>query len=151
MQQLTSSFTNATLSSDYNQTIDFIKKWTVHEIEFFDSNVDEDDSIINIDRHVFYKNIYVFVDRLKNMIIIRDDDKLRTILSQCFRDASLIWHFIELFDMKKNFLRQINLTSWYQTLINRFKKRISIALSSLQNNRYTLTDAKAEKDSRIFA
>jgi hypothetical protein len=26
MQQLTSSFTNATLSSDYNQTIDFIKK-----------------------------------------------------------------------------------------------------------------------------
>ncbi len=43
------------------------------------------------------------------MIIIRDDEKLRTILSQCFLDAFLIWHFIELFDIKKDLLRQINL------------------------------------------
>jgi hypothetical protein len=145
------SFSITEIRSQDSTLTDFIKKWTTDEIEFFDSDVDEDDSIINVDRHVFYKNIYVFVDRLKNMIKIRDDDKLRTILSQCFRDASLIWHFIELFDMKKNLLRQINLTSWYQILINRFKKRISIALSTLQINRYTSIDAKAEKDSRIFA
>jgi hypothetical protein len=85
------------------------------------------------------------------MIIIRGDDKLRTILSQCFRGASLIWHSTELSDMKKNLLRQTNLASWYQVLINRFKKRAFLALSALQNSKYTLTDARSEKDSRLFA
>jgi hypothetical protein len=85
------------------------------------------------------------------MIIIREYDKLRTILSKCFRDAFLIWHFIELFDMKKNFLRQTNLSFWYQAFINRFKKRIFLTLSALQNFKYTLIDARSEKASRLFA
>jgi hypothetical protein len=152
MQQSTSSSTNETQStSNYNQSAEYIKKWTIDEIEFFDSNVDEDDSVINVDRHVFYKDIYVFVDKLKNMIIIRDDDKLRTVLSQCFRDAFLIWHFIELFDIKKNLLRQTNLAFWYQAFINRFKKRTFLTLSALQNFKYTLIDARSEKDSKLFA
>jgi hypothetical protein len=85
------------------------------------------------------------------MITIRNDNKLRTILSQWFCDASLIWHFIELFDMKNNLLRQINLAFWYQAMINRFKKRTSSALSTLQNFKYTLIDAQSEKDLRLYA
>jgi hypothetical protein len=149
MQQLTSSLT--TEAQSINQETEYFKKWTTDKIEFFDSNVDEDDSIINVDRHVFYKDIYVFVDKFKNMITIRENDKLRTILSQCFRDASLIWHFIELFDMKKNLLRQINLAFWYQVMINRFKKRTSSELSTLQNFKYILTNARFEKDFKQFA
>jgi hypothetical protein len=152
MQQLTSSFTSATQStSSYNQSAEYIKKWTVNEIKFFDSNIDDDDSIVNINRHVFYKNIHVFIDRLKDMIAIREDDKLRIVLSQCFRDAALIWHFIELSDMKKDLLRSINLTSWYQVMINRFKKRTLLILFVFQNFKYTLNDARTEKDLRLFA
>jgi hypothetical protein len=149
MQQLTSSFTSETQS--IAQTADFIEKWTIDEIDFFDSNVESDDSVVNAKRHVFYKNVYVFVNRLKNMINIWENDKLRIVLSQCFRDATLIWHSIELFDMKKDLLRQINLSFWYQALINRFKKRTFLTLSALQNFKYTLSDARSEKDSRLFA
>ncbi len=85
------------------------------------------------------------------MIAIRENDKLRIVLSQCFRDAVLIWHSIELFDMKKDLLRQVNLASWYQVMIIRFKKRTSSALSTLQNFKYTLTNARFEKDFRHFA
>jgi hypothetical protein len=102
-------------------------------------------------RHVFYKNIYAFVNRLKDMTNIRDDDKLRTILSQCFRKTAFIWHFTELFDMKKDLLRQANLASWYQIMINRFKKRTSLTLSALQNSKYSLSNARFEKDLRLFA
>jgi hypothetical protein len=151
MQQFTSSFTNEAQENIQTFVIEHFKKWIADEIEFFDSNIDDDDSVVNVDRHVFYKNIYAFVDRLKNMITIREDDKLRTILSQCFRDAVLIWHFIELFDMKKDLLRQANLASWYQALINRFKERTLATLVTLQSSRYTLTNARAEKNSRIFA
>ncbi len=152
MQQFISSLTSTTQStSSYSQSAEYIKKWTVDEIEFFDSNIDDDESIVNVSRHVFYKNIYVFVDRLKDMIVIREDDKLRIVLSQCFRGAALIWHFIELYDMKKDLLRQINLASWYQIMINRFKKRTSLVLFALQNFKYDLIDAKFEKDLRLFA
>ncbi len=149
-QQSISSSTTETQSINQSAT-EYIKKWTANEIEFFDSKIKRNESVINVNHHVFYKNIYVFVNRFKNMITIRDDDKLRTILSQCFRDAVLIWHFTELFDMKKNFLRQTNLVFWHQTLINRFKKRTSQALSTFQSFRYIMTDAKFEKDSRLFA
>ncbi len=145
------SFSTTESQSINSSSAEYFKKWTTDEIDFFDSDVEEDDSVVNVDQHVFYKDIYAFVNRLKNMITIREDDKLRTILSQCFRGAALIWHFIELSDMKKDLLRQVNLSSWHQTLINRFKERTSVALSFLQNNRYTLTDARSGKDSRVFA
>ncbi len=89
MQQFISSLITEIRSQDSTHT-DFIKEWTVDDIRFFDSNIDDDDSIVNVSRHVFYKNIYVFVDRLKDMIVIRENDKFRIVLSQCFRDAALI-------------------------------------------------------------
>jgi hypothetical protein len=149
MQQLTSSLTSEAQS--INQGTEYFKKWTTDEIGLFDPNVDDEDSVINMSRHVFYKNIYAFVNRLKDMTNIRDDDKLRSVLSQCFREAALIWHFTELFDMKKNLLRQINLSSWYQVMINRFKKRTFLTLFALQNFKYILIDARSGKDSRLFA
>jgi hypothetical protein len=150
MQQFTSSLTNEAQEIIQTLTTEYFKKWIVDEIDFFDSDIDEDDSIVNVERHVFYKDIYVFVDRLKNMISIREDDKLRTMLSQCFRDFALIWHFTKLFDMKKDLLRQTNLVSWYQAMINRFKKRTSLAFSALQNSKYSLTDARARKKFKTF-
>jgi hypothetical protein len=150
MQQFISSSITEVRSQKAALT-DFIKKWTVDEIKFFDSNVDEDDSMINVKRYIFYKDLYAFVNRLKNMINIRENDKFRTILFQYFRNAAFIWHFIELFDMKRNFLRQVNLASWYQVMINRFKKRTSLTLSALQNFKYDLIETRFEKDSKLFA
>jgi hypothetical protein len=69
---------------------EFIKKWIANEIEYFDSRLDEDESVVNVDRHVFYRDIYAFVNRLKNMMNLRNEEKLRAILSQCFRRSAFI-------------------------------------------------------------
>jgi hypothetical protein len=53
--------------------------------------------------------------------------------------------------MKKDLLRQASLISWYQVMINRFKQRTSTALITLQQSRYTMSDARSGKDSRLFA
>lgn len=45
---------------------------------------------MNFDKHVFYKNVYAFVNKLKNVNFIRDENKLRFVISQCFRDTTLI-------------------------------------------------------------
>jgi hypothetical protein len=152
MQQSTSSSISEThfMTQEFTLT-EFIKKWTIDDIEFFDSEFEENESVINVERHVFYRDIYVFVDRLKNMMNLRKKNKLRAILSQCFREAVLIWHFTKLSNMKKDLLRQASLTSWYQVMINRFKQRTSIALITLQQSRYFMTDARSDKNSRLYA
>jgi hypothetical protein len=150
MQQSTSS-SIVEVRSQKSTSVEFIKKWTADEIDFFDSDLEKESSVFNVERHVFYRDIYVFVNRLKNTINLRSEEKLRAILSQCFRESALIWHFIELFDIKKNLLRQISLSSWYQVMINRFKQRTLMTLITLQQFRYIMTDAQSDKNSRLFA
>ena len=41
----------------------------LEEVEFFDLEYEDIRSIINADKYIFYKDIYVFVDRLKNIAI----------------------------------------------------------------------------------
>ena len=127
------------------------KNWNAENIEFFDSVAEETDFIINIDKHVFYRNVYTFTDRLKDMIVIKNDSKLKTIISQCFRESALIWHFIELTDLEKEILKDAFLTMWYNVIVKRFKKRISIALINMQIIKYTLENVKQLKNLRIFA
>ena len=57
------------------------KDCIVEKIKFFDSTVDDLKSIINLNKHVFYKNIYVFVNRFKNVNSVRDENELKLIIS----------------------------------------------------------------------
>ena len=129
----------------------FIKEWTCKDIEFFDSNYEKNELIVNVDKHVFYRNVYAFIDRLKDMTMHRESNKIRNVISQCFREFALIWHSAELSNLEKNMLKKTSLTMWYNALIKRFKQRISVALISIQSSRYTMNDARKQVDSRIFA
>lgn len=42
-----------------------LKDWTFEKIQFFDSIVNDQDFVINLKKHVFYKNVYVFVNPFK--------------------------------------------------------------------------------------
>lgn len=111
------------------------KNWIFEEIEYFDSKYDElantRSSIVNVEKHVFYRNVYTFVDRLKNLASLRDNDKLKIAISQCLRESVLIWHFMKLVKIEKALLREVLLKEWYKALTNKFKKRASQALLQL--------------------
>ena len=127
------------------------RNWTFEKMKFFDSTAEESNSVINLRKHVFYRNVYAFVNRLKNVSVIRKKNKLRVVISQCLRNIALIWHFTELFDVEKKIYRDMSLQNWCNVLIKRFKKRASATLNYLQSIKYTLKDARKHKDSRIFA
>ena len=60
-------------------------------VEFFNFNyVDVDNFvIINVDCHVFYKNVYVFKDKLKNLTKnFIDEQRMRKLISKCLRDET---------------------------------------------------------------
>ena len=127
-----------------------VKEWNADEIGFFDPDYEGEGPVVNAGKHVFYKDIYVFVDRCKDMALLRGDDKLRTVLPQCLRGAALIWHSAELSEMEKILLRGTNLTGWYDAMIHRFKERTPVALANLQKAKYSMSDAKNRKDPRSF-
>ena len=137
--------------NDVMRDFRFSKDLIFEKVEFFYSTVDDQRSIINLEKHVFYKNIFAFVNRLKNVSSVREKNKLRLIISQCLRDTVLIWHSTELFDVEKEIYRNMFLQNWCNVLIKRFKKRISAILNFIQFTKYTLQDARMQKNFRIFA
>lgn len=54
--------------------------------------------VMNVDKHVFYRDVYVFVDILKNLVIQHDDETIKNIVVACFCDFALMWYSIELLD-----------------------------------------------------
>lgn len=58
--------------------------------EFFYFAAKDSKLVINIEKHVFYSSIYVFVDRLKNVALFRDKNRLKNIISQCLKEIALI-------------------------------------------------------------
>ena len=63
-QKQSSSFQN---SKNNIEKIKSSKNRIVKKVEFFDLTIDELKSIVNLSKYVFYKNVYVFVNRLKNV------------------------------------------------------------------------------------
>ena len=92
------------------------EKWKSNDIEYFDSRFEKltntSNLIVNSNRYIFYRDIYVFVDRLKNLTSLRDENKFRIVISQCFHDTILIWHSMKLSNLKtkncKTFFWTIN-------------------------------------------
>ena len=95
-----SSFDNDEVDDNDNQLRQFK---SVENIDYFDFDYEnaENTFIVIVDKHVFYRNIYVFVDRLKNLIklsMINAVKRVREFVFFCFREKTLIWYFIELND-----------------------------------------------------
>ena len=121
------------------------------KVEFFDSTAEEFESVINLSKHVFYRNVYAFVNKFKNVSFIREKDKLRLVIFQCFRDIVFIWHSTEFFDIEKEIYRDMFLQNWCNVFIKRFKKRASAILNYVQFIKYTLENARKHKNFRIYA
>ena len=87
------------------------REWKADDIGFFDPGLDDpcDTPIITVGRHSFYRDVYAFVDRLKDIAKQRSTNKLRTVLPKYFRGECQIWYSIELGEMEKDLLRSVPL------------------------------------------
>ena len=95
--------------------------------------------VVNAGKYVYYRDVYVFVDRLKDLAMQHD---VKQVISSCFRGSALMWYSMELTDLERTGLRNSDPALWYTTLINRFKTRTSVALSQLVGQTYSLHDIK---------
>ena len=63
----------------------------VKDVNYFDSNYFEDFNVFiaNVEKHVYYRNVFVFINKLKDMIKQRGSEALKSIVLICFRDKTL--------------------------------------------------------------
>ncbi|KAG6997636.1 hypothetical protein G7Y79_00039g075980 [Physcia stellaris] len=124
----------------------FGPKLKAEDVGFFDPEEQEEDkpftTIVHSGKHVFYKDVYVFVERLQDMAKQYDEKTIEDLVTGCLRGDALEWYTIEIDDNFRDLLRDAKLDKWSRTLINRFKTRATVALSRLTNQKYSLNDIK---------
>lgn len=126
--------------------------WKKFELKFFDfwlsASLDAE-SIMQEDKDFYYRSVHLFVERIKNVIEIKEQEIVRTNLNTCLRDDSLIWYTVKLTKLERLVLRQIN-NQWIRMLIKWFKSNHSAAINALIRERYILTDLQNQRESFAY-
>ena len=125
------------------------------DVEFFDFILDESygpGDVVQIKRDVYYRNVYLFVERIKNAVNMYTAEKVRSSLSSCLKKTVQIWYTEGLSDLKKKILRSLNIEveKWCDALIKKFKQSVSSALQSFSSESYSLDDLKNKRDMSSF-
>ena len=65
---------------------------TIDNIEYFDSTYENEknNSIVNVDRYIYYRDVFIFVDRLKNLKKKFVDVRVREFVVFYLRNETLI-------------------------------------------------------------
>ena len=124
-------------------------------VEFFDSTLNESyDSgdVVQIKKNVYYKNVYLFVERIKNAVNMYTTEKVRFNLFSCLKKTVQIWYTENLSDFEKKALRSLNIEieKWCDVLIKKFKQSIFSALQFFSSKSYFFDDLKNKKNMSNF-
>ena len=127
---------------------------SAENVNYFDSDYedsfDTDQFIVNSKRHNFYRDVFIFIDHLKNLKKTFSDLKVKKLIFTCLKKDALTWYNTKLTEIEKNFFKKTSIERWCVHLIKRFKKRTSIALKKLQIEIYIYADARRDRKSRFY-
>ena len=148
-----SRFVDETSSSADNNISQSAIKFA-ENVDYFDSDYedsfDTNQFIVNSKRHNFYRDVFIFIDHLKNLKKTFSDSRMKKLISICLKRDALTWYNTKLTEIEKNFFRKVNIERWCAHLVKRFKKRTSAALKKLQIEIYIYVDARRDRKSRSY-
>jgi hypothetical protein len=107
--------------------------------------------VMHAEKNIYYKDVHVFIEKIKKMIIVLDFEMIKKNLFSCLREIVLMWHTVELFDVFRRILSyEKNVDEWVQTLTARFKTQVTTTTANLLKERYTLMNAERNRESREY-
>ena len=88
-------------------------KWNAFELRFFDSLYDEKSAVIgnvieNFDKNTYFRDIHIFIERIKNIAQIKNDTIVRNNLYICLRETVLTWYISNLKENQKKLIKLSN-------------------------------------------
>ena len=124
------------------------------DVNFFDFKLDDSydsENVVQVERNVYYRDVYLFVKRVKDIVSIHEDEKMKTNLFSCLKGNAQIWYTENLNDFEKKALRSLKKTDrWCFALIKKFKQFVISTLQALSSDKYTLDDVRNKRDISSF-
>ena len=126
----------------------------VENVDYFESiyvnltNIDQ--FIVNVKRQNFYRDVYIFIDHLRNLKTIISNFRIKKLIVVCFKKKALRWYNVEFTKIKKDYFREIFIDRWCVNLIKRFKERTFVILKKLQTKSYIYVDARRDRKLRFY-
>ena len=107
--------------------------------------------VVNAGKHVYYLDVFVFVDRLKELARKHGPTKVIDLIPSCLRGTALIWWTVEVDDLAKELLEgSKKLEQWTGILIRQFRTMPTEALSALCSSTYNLQDLQRGISPRMW-
>ena len=132
-------------------------RWNSNEIEFFDSMYDDkfsiiDNSIEHANKNTYFRDVHLFTERIKNMIIVKKAKLTRQNLYICLRDLVLTW-YIDVFndDQKRLMKLDDEIEKWERTLLKRWKKSSITIMTMIIKERYIMKNVRKHRKFFEFA
>ena len=118
---------------------------------FYESkSADTAPAIEHTGKSTFFRDIHVFIDRIKDVARAKGEELLRQNLQLCLRGTALGWYTTELTENDKR-LVTYNLGEWYRLLLARWKPPRSQGMTVLLREKYTVQDAARHREPREYA
>lgn len=95
-------------------------------------------------KKIYYQNVYLFVERVRDLTLIKRDTLVKTNLNTTLQGAAQSWYTAELSKLEQSSLRSFpnGVEEWCFFLIARFKEPSKVALTKLTSEKYTSKDAR---------
>lgn len=125
------------------------------DVGYFDpfyegKSVDTAPAIEHTGKSTFFRDIHVFIDRVKDVARAKGEELLRQNLQICLRGSALAWYTTELTENDKR-LVAYGIEEWYRLLLARWKQPRSQGMSVLLREKYSMQDAARHREPREFA
>ena len=118
---------------------------------FYDSkSADTGPAIEHAGKSTYFRDIHVFIDRVKDVARAKGEEIIRSNLQICLRGSALGWFTTELTENDKRLLTY-NIEEWYRVLLSRWKAPKTQGMSILLREKYSLQDASRRREPREFA
>ena len=98
-----------------------------------------------------FRDVFVFVDRLKEMKRWFSEEQVLKVILSCLKGTAITWHTAELLEFERVVLETASLEQWIKLLIQRFKEDTGEAVKLIYSEKFTMSDALNNADSREFA
>ena len=98
---------NAPVSASNIQSKGYFKATDVGFFDFKLKDFYDADDVIQVDRDVYYRNVFLFVKRIKNAVTLHETEIVRVNIFSCLRGIAQIWYTEGFNDLKKKALRSL--------------------------------------------
>ena len=141
-------FRNSQNKSDFVESfdtiitiVDVVDIWNFQEINYFDFFYNNkitviDDSIKHVDKNIYIRDVYNFIKRIQNIIIIKNHQLMRDNLYTCFKNKALHWYIVIFISNVKRIIKyDENIDEWKRIFLKRWKQFIIFVVFIFKKNK----------------